>query len=169
MKRVLIFFFGGIAASTIGFLIGLPFHDRLLRWSIVGACIAIFCHGYDNKTNRRLLLTPFIGGSAVILGWFLGKYITYTMVVWPLFGTIVALTDPSQSKISERFKKALFGFLGGFAGIHFFPFIFFGLFPLLGIPFMAWDIEKMGLILAGGTIALGLSFGGRKPTTPPSV
>jgi hypothetical protein len=159
MKKALIFFFGGMAASLIGFLIGLPFHDRLLRWSIVGVCIAIFCHGYYNKQNRRLLLTPFIGGSAVILGWFLGKYITYTMVVWPLFGAIIGLTDPSRLKTSERIKKTLFGFLGGFVGVHFFPILFFGVFPWLGVPFIAWDIEKMGLIFSGGAIAVGIGFG----------
>src|SRR3990172_4533830 len=138
MKRAIIFFIGGAIAATVGFLIGLPFHDRLLRWVIVGAFISIFCHGYDVR-DKKLVFTPFIGGGAVVLGWFFGKYITYTMVVWPLFG-----------------------FIGGFAGVHFFPFIYFGVLPLLGFPFMAWDIEKMGLILSGGMIALSVSLGGKR-------
>jgi len=161
MKRTIIFFIGGAIAATVGFLIGLPFHDRLLRWVIVGAFISIFCHGYDVR-DKKLVFTPFIGGGAVVLGWFFGKYITYTMVVWPLFGLIVGMTVPNQMTISERIKKAIFGFIGGFAGVHFFPFIYFGVLPLLGFPFMAWDIEKMGLILSGGTIALGVALGGRK-------
>jgi len=161
MKRAIIFFIGGAIAATVGFLIGLPFHDRLLRWVIVGACISIFCHGYD-VCDKKLVFTPFIGGGAVVLGWFLGKYITYTMVVWPLFGLIVGVTVLNQMTISERIKKAIFGFIGGFAGVHFFPFIYFGVLPLLGFPFMAWDIEKMGLILSGGTIALSISLGGKR-------
>ena len=161
MKRAIIFFIGGAIAATVGFLIGLPFHDRLLRWVIVGAFISIFCHGYDVR-DKKLVFTPFIGGGAVVLGWFFGKYITYTMVVWPLFGLIVGVTVLNQMTISERIKKAIFGFIGGFAGVHFFPFIYFGVLPLLGFPFMAWDIEKMGLILSGGMIALSVSLGGKK-------
>ncbi len=40
--------------------------------------------------------------------------------------------------------------------------LFFIVFPWLGLPFMAWNIEKMGLILSGGTIALGVALGGKK-------
>ena len=161
MKRTIIFFIGGAIAATAGFLIGLPFSNRLIRWVIVGVCISIFCHGYNTR-DKKLVFTPFIGGGAVVLGWFLGKYITYTMVVWPLFGLIVGATVLNQMTITERIKKAFFGFIGGFIGVHFFPFIYFGVLPLLSFPFMAWDIDKMGLILSGGTIALGVALGGRK-------
>lgn len=161
MKKALILFIGGVAIAAIGLLFGSLFSNRLIKWVIVGACISIFCHGYGVR-DKKLIITPFIGGGAVILGWFLGKYITYTMVVWPLFGLIVGATVLSQMTISERIKKAIFGFIGGFAGSHFFPFLFFIIFPSIGIPFMAWNIEKMGLILSGGTIALSVALGGKK-------
>ncbi|MBI4378789.1 MAG: hypothetical protein HY578_06820 [Nitrospinae bacterium] len=169
MKRVLIFFIGGIVASTAGFFIGLPFSNRLLRWVIVGACISIFCHGFDvsspNSSKTTLMKGGqggIIGGLAIVSGWFFGKYITYTMVAWPFFGIIIGLTDPSKIGVITRIKKTVFGFAGGFIGVHFFPFLFFGIFPFLGLPFMAWDIEKMGLILSGGTVALGIALGGKK-------
>src|SRR3989304_766088 len=138
MKKALILFIGGVAIAAIGLLCGSLFSNTLIKWVIVGACISTFAHGYNNL-NMRLIFAPVIGGIAVVLGWFLGKYIAYTMVVW-----------------------ALFGFAGGFAGSHFFPFLFFIVFPWLGIPFMAWNIEKMGLILSGGTIALSVALGGKK-------
>ena len=110
----------------------------------------------------RLIFAPVIGSIAVVLGWFLGKYIAYTMVVWLLFGLIVGTAELNKIVFAERIKKALFGFTGGFAGSHFFPFLFFIIFRLIGLPFMAWNIEKMGLILSGGTIALRVALGGKK-------
>ena len=161
MKKALILFIGGVAIAAIGLLCGSLFSNRLIKWVIVGACISTFAHGYNNL-NMRLIFAPVIGGIAVVLGWFLGKYIAYTMVVWPLFGLIVGTAELNKIVFAERIKKALLGFAGGFAGSHFFPFLFFIVFPWLGIPFMAWNIEKMGLILSGGTIALGVALGGKK-------
>jgi len=161
MKKALILFIGGVAIAAIGLLCGSLFSNRLIKWVIVGACISTFAHGYNNL-NMRLIFAPVIGGIAVVLGWFLGKYIAYTMVVWPLFGLIVGTAELNKIVFAERIKKALFGFAGGFAGSHFFPFLFFIVFPWLGIPFMAWNIEKMGLILSGGTIALSVALGGKK-------
>lgn len=161
MKKALILFIGGVAIAAIGLLFGSLFSNRLIKWVIVGACISTFAHGYNNL-NLRLIFAPVIGGIAVVLGWFLGKYIAYTMVVWPLFGLIVGTAELNKIAVAERIKKSLFGFIGGFVGSHFFPFLFFIIFPLIGLPFMAWNIEKMGLILSGGTIALGVAFGGKK-------
>ena len=161
MKKALILFIGGVAIAAIGLLCGSLFSNRLIKWVIVGACISTFAHGYNNL-NMRLIFAPVIGGIAVVLGWFLGKYIAYTMVVWPLFGLIIGAAELNKIAAAERIKKALFGFTGGFAGSHFFPFLFFIVFPWLGIPFMAWNIEKMGLILSGGTIALSVALGGKK-------
>ncbi|MEK6590290.1 MAG: hypothetical protein AABZ11_06380 [Nitrospinota bacterium] len=161
MKKVLVLFLGGVVIASIGLLFGSLFSNRLIKWVIVGACISTFAHGYNNL-NMRLIFAPVIGGVAVILGWFFGKYITYTMVAWPVFGIIIGLTDLSKIGVITRIKKTLFGFAGGFIGVHFFPFLIFGIFPFLGLPFMAWDIEKMGLILSGGTVALGIALGGKK-------
>lgn len=169
MKKALVLFIGGVAIAAIGLLFGSLFSNRLIKWVIVGACISTFAHGYNNlnkidslRSLQGLIFASVIGGGAVVLGWFLGKYITYTMVVWPLFGLIVGATVLNQMTIPERIKKAIFGFIGGFIGSHFFPFLFFIVFPWLGIPFMAWNIEKMGLILSGGTIAISVAFGGKK-------
>lgn len=161
MKKALIIFIGGIVIAAIGLLFGSLFSNRLIKWVIVGACIGTFVHGYNNL-NMRLIFTPVIGGAAVVLGWFLGRYIAYTMVVWPLFGLIVGSAELNKITVAERLKKGLFGFTGGFIGSHFFPFLFFIIFPLIGFPFMAWNIEKMGLILSGGTIALSVALGGKK-------
>lgn len=161
MKKALILFIGGALIAAIGLLFGSLFSNRLIKWVIVGVFISTFAHSYSNL-NIRLIFAPLIGGCAVVLGWFLGKYITYTMVVWPLFGLIVGTAVLNQMTISERIKKAIFGFIGGFVGSHFFPFLFFIVFPSIGIPFMAWNIEKMGLILSGGTIALSVALGGKK-------
>ena len=169
MKKALILFIGGVVIAAIGLLFGSLFTNRLIKWVIVGACIGAFAHGYNNlnkidslRSLQGLIFSPVIGGGAVVLGWFLGKYIAYTMVVWPLFGLIIGATELNKIAAAERIKKAIFGFIGGFAGSHFFPFLFFIIFPLIGLPFMAWNIEKMGLILSGGTIALGVALGGKK-------
>lgn len=159
MKRYGLLFMSGIIAALAGFLLGLPFSNRLLRWIITGICIGVLSHGY-NVRNKKLILTVLISAVAVISGWFLGKLITYTMVVWPILGLIIGASDLQKIRITTRIKKGLYGFTGGFVGVHFFPFLFFVIFPWLGLPFMAWDIEKMGLILSGGTIALAIA--GRK-------
>ncbi|MBI5750120.1 MAG: hypothetical protein HZA00_13460 [Nitrospinae bacterium] len=161
MKKALILFIGGVVIAAIALFCGSLFTNRLIKWVIVGACIGTFAHGYNNL-NMRLIFASVIGGVAVVLGWFLGKYIAYTMVVWPLFGLIVGTAELNKIAVAERLKKGLFGFIGGFIGSHFFPFLFFIIFPWLGLPFMAWNIEKMGLILSGGTIALGIALGGKK-------
>ena len=161
MKKALILFIGGVVIAAIALFCGSIFTNRLIKWVIVGACISTFAHGYNNL-NLRLIFSPVIGGGAVVLGWFLGKYIAYTMVVWPLFGLIIGAAELNKIAAAERIKKAIFGFIGGFIGSHFFPFLFFIIFPLIGLPFMAWNIEKMGLILSGGTIALGVALGGKK-------
>ncbi|MBI4377474.1 MAG: hypothetical protein HY578_00085 [Nitrospinae bacterium] len=161
MKKALILFIVGVVIAAIGLLFGSLFSNRLIKWVIVGACIGTFAHGYNNL-KLRLIFTLVIGGGAVVLWWFLGKYIAYTMLVWPLFGLIIGTAELNKIATVERLKKALFGFIGGFAGSHFFPFLFFIIFPLIGLPFMAWNIEKMGLILSGGTITLGVALGGKK-------
>jgi hypothetical protein len=78
------------------------------------------------------------------------------MVAWPIFGLIIGASDLQNIRITTRIKKGFYGFTGGFVGVHFFPFLFFVIFPWLNLPFIAWDIEKMGLILSGGTIALAV-------------
>lgn len=168
MKKAGILFIGGIFAAATGFLIGegiyyfnLPFSNRLIRWVVIGMCVGTFCHVYYTRASK-IFFAPFISGAAVVLGWFLGKHITYTMVVWPVFGAVIGATVPYQMSVITRFKKLFLGFAGGFIGVHLFPFLFFGLFPWLGLPFIAWDIEKMGLILSGGTVAFGIALGGRK-------
>ncbi|MBI3584524.1 MAG: hypothetical protein HY096_11350 [Nitrospinae bacterium] len=169
MKKALILFIGGVVIAAIALFCGSLFSNRLIKWVIVGACISTFAHGYNNlnkidslRSLQGLIFTSVIGGVAVVIGWFLGKYIAYTMVVWPLFGLIVGTAELNKMATAERLKKGLFGFIGGFIGSHFFPFLFFIIFPLIGLPFMAWNIEKMGLILSGGTIALGIALGGKK-------
>ena len=103
MKKALILFIGGVAIAAIGLLCGSLFSNRLIKWVIVGACISTFAHGYNNL-NMRLIFAPVIGGIAVVLGWFLGKYIAYTMVVWPLFGLIVGTAELNKIVFAERIK-----------------------------------------------------------------
>jgi len=86
------------------------------------------------------------------------------MVVWPLFGLIVGATVLNQMTISERIKKAIFGFIGGFVGSHFFRFYFLLYSHLL--VFLSWHgILKDGTDLSGGTIALSVALGGKKPAS----
>jgi len=152
MNRIAAATFLGAVAGAVGVFVYNLTDQRLVGWLTIGVLLGVVSQ-VPRLTQGRWFWWGLLGGGTILAGWYLTRMIRYPLLTWPLLGALLgALCGRGGTRL--RIAGGAVGFLGGLVGIHILPVITLVILPTLRLPTtFAYDIEELGLVIAGAIIA----------------